>query len=315
MCIQSIIAGERTEEILCSASKCINLTLVNSWTSLGDGFLSHALSGKDSDGQGCESTTGSPKTDVYLDMIDPFRGLEIAFEILFSFDYWGFKKNILEGQERGFVSSHNPSTAFALIHLFWWWELQPSSCFQLLVSMPAPSSPCTTTTAGVIVHVHLTGELIWLEINVFFQQIVFQLGRLHDPCLCVASKSCASSVEGMQGQAWAPRGGKGWLNQAIAKHLTVTCSRTNRSSEDVAVTVYTAPGKRRAVRARARSPSSELYWSWQGDADLHHLRTCCTLSLCLSFITMASMCLTTSGFYKWLSASAVSFPHTCRSLF
>lgn len=124
-------------------------------------------------------------------------------------------------------------------------------------------------------------EMIWLEINVFFQQIVFQLGRLHDPCLCVASKSYASSVEGMQGQAWAPRGGKGWLNQAIAKHLTVTCSRTNRSSEDVAVTVYTAPGKRRAVRARARSPSSELYWSWQGDADLHHLRTCCTLSLCL----------------------------------
>lgn len=92
VCMQSITAGERTEEILlCSASKHINLTLVNSLNSLGDGFLPHALSGKGSDGQGCESTRGSPKTDVYLDMIDPFRGLEIAFEILFSFDYWGFK--------------------------------------------------------------------------------------------------------------------------------------------------------------------------------------------------------------------------------
>lgn len=30
---------------------------------------------------------------------------------------------------------------------------------------------------------------------------------------------------------------------------------------------------------------------------------------------MASACLTTSGFYKWLSASAVSFPLTCRGLF
>lgn len=67
--------------------------------------------------------------------------------------------------------------------------------------MPAPSSPCTTTTAGMIVHVHLTGELIWLEIIVFFQQIVFQLGRLHDPGLCVASEPCASAGEGVQGQA------------------------------------------------------------------------------------------------------------------
>jgi len=51
------------------------------------------------------------------------------------------------------------------------------------------------------VHVHLTGELIWLEINVFFQQIVFQLGRLHDPGLRVASEPCASAGEGVQGQA------------------------------------------------------------------------------------------------------------------
>ena len=91
------MAGERTEEILlCSASKCINLTLVNSWNCLGDGFLPHALSWKDSDGQGSESTRGSPKADVYLEVIDPFRGLEIAFEILLSFDCWCFKENILE---------------------------------------------------------------------------------------------------------------------------------------------------------------------------------------------------------------------------
>lgn len=90
------MAGERTEEILCSASKCINLTLVNSWNCLGDGFLPHALSCKDSDGQGSESTRGSPKADVYLKVIDPFRGLEIAFKILLPFDCSCFK-NLLEG--------------------------------------------------------------------------------------------------------------------------------------------------------------------------------------------------------------------------
>lgn len=94
----SISAGERTEKILlCSSSKCINLTLVNSWNCLRDGFLPHALSGKDSDGQGSENTRGNPKTDVYLDVIEPFRGLEIAFEILLSFGCWCFKKNVLEG--------------------------------------------------------------------------------------------------------------------------------------------------------------------------------------------------------------------------
>lgn len=103
------MSSERTEEILCSASKCINLTLVNSWNCLGDGFLPHALSWKDSDGQGSESTGGSAKADVYLEVIDPFRELEIAFEILLSFDCLCFKENILESGERGFVFSHNPS--------------------------------------------------------------------------------------------------------------------------------------------------------------------------------------------------------------
>lgn len=57
--------------------------------------------------------------------------------------------------------------------------------------------------------------------------------------------------------------------------------------------------------------STELYRSWQGGADLHHLRTCCALAACLSFITMASACLTTTGFYKRPSASAVSLHSGC----
>lgn len=113
------MSAERTEEILlCSASKCINLTLVNSWNCLGDGFLPHALSCKDSDGQGSESTRGSAKADVYLKVIDPFRELEIAFQILLSFDCLCFKENILESGKRGFVFSHKPSWAFRLIYFF-----------------------------------------------------------------------------------------------------------------------------------------------------------------------------------------------------
>lgn len=172
------MAGERTEEILlCSASKCINLTLVNSWNCLGDGFLPHALSWKDSDGQGSESTRGSPKADVYLEAIDPFRGLEIAFEILFSFDCWCFTENILHSWEAGFVFSHNPSWAFRLIYFFFGGSPSPppdSSCWFPCTHLPPP---CARAAVGVVTRARLTGELMWLEITVIFQQVIFHLGQ------------------------------------------------------------------------------------------------------------------------------------------
>ena len=68
----------------------------------------------------------------------------------------------------------------------------------------------------------------------------------------------------MQERGPAPRGGKGSLTWAAARHLAGACSRANHTSEDVAATVGTAPGKHWAVRGTGGC-SSEAWSSIEVD--------------------------------------------------
>lgn len=83
-------------------------------------------------------------------------------------------------------------------------------------------------------------ELIWLEITVILQQVIFRLGWFPDPdlwgpVLAMQEELC---------QRGTPQGSRHCLTWAAARYLSATCGHANHTSEDVAATVHTAPGKR-----------------------------------------------------------------------